>query len=138
MVQINPTLSNRDHWKLKNAVECVLCGSILPEAAQAQNNVLMYTWLIHALSFRLFLWMGNILPLIKWPIAISCSYFKLYQHPDKPKVHQVSVISYKLQLLPACWTSAQLEAASLFNSVTSGEQNSRVASTACGCSVSFG
>lgn len=92
--------------------------------------------------------MGNILSLIKRPIAISCSCWKLCWCPDKPKVHRVtddihpsflSVTSYSysqhvgLQLIlkqHLCSTASL--------SGTPQGQNSKVAFTACRCSVSFG
>ena len=72
MTQINVIHSNRPRFKLNNNVECVLCGSTLPSAVQARRSVLIYT-LIHALSVRSFLWLENILSLIKQRTALSCS-----------------------------------------------------------------
>lgn len=96
MEQINLILSNRPLFKLNNKVESVLCGSTLPWAVQARRSVLIYTR-IHALSFRLFLWMGNILSLIKQPIAIACSCYNkncfgasCLCQTRCPEVHQVS------------------------------------------------
>lgn len=79
---------NLIHFKLNNDVECVLCESTLPLAAQATLCVNIYTH-IHALSFRLFLWMGDILSCIQQPMAISSSRYNksaaVFCRPDVPK-----------------------------------------------------
>lgn len=96
MIQIDLILSNRLHWKLNNDIESVLCGSTHPWAEHVKCSEVIYTQCIHALSFRPFLWMGHILPLIMEPRILSSSYFKCFSMSYKTPPSRVCLNS-------TCW-----------------------------------